>query len=100
MHDLRRARAHERAMLRIQQEKDHTNFLKLVEELSDLIATKEHRFPTGLATTISGPYFACFKVASGSYLFRPVWTAKSQSVLEGLRKMPSVANKGVWPVGT
>jgi hypothetical protein len=31
-------------MLRIQQEKDHKTFTKLVEELTKLIAQKEHRF--------------------------------------------------------
>jgi hypothetical protein len=32
-------------VLRIQQEKDHEKFTKLVEELNKLIAQKEHRFP-------------------------------------------------------
>ena len=29
----------------IQQEKDHEKFIQLVEELNNLIAKKEHRFP-------------------------------------------------------
>jgi hypothetical protein len=32
-------------VLKIQQEKDHAKFLKLVEELNDLINQKERRFP-------------------------------------------------------
>jgi hypothetical protein len=33
-------------VLRIQQEKDHEMFTKLVEELNGLVAKKEDRFPT------------------------------------------------------
>jgi hypothetical protein len=32
-------------VLRIQQEKDHNTFTKLVEELNNLVAQKESRFP-------------------------------------------------------
>jgi hypothetical protein len=32
-------------VMRIQQEKDHQTFTKLVEELTKLIAQKERRFP-------------------------------------------------------
>jgi hypothetical protein len=35
-------------VLKIQQEKDHIKFTKLVEELNDLIAKKEHRFSPNL----------------------------------------------------
>jgi hypothetical protein len=32
-------------VLKIQQEKDHEKFIKLVDELNSLIEKKEHRFP-------------------------------------------------------
>jgi len=32
-------------VLCIQEEKDHTKFIALVQELTNLIAQKEHRFP-------------------------------------------------------
>jgi len=37
-------------VLRIQQEKDHATFTKLVEELNKLIDQKDQRFPPNPAT--------------------------------------------------